>query len=150
MLGLDEAHDIVLPYSWPSPTFCGPPVPNSPAANESEYCHAMVHRLEGPNLGELGMYGYDNACFWFGRTGRHRLFPEVQKTSIEIAKEFKDGQKYIASISKGDWSPDDFTLMCRDALANDDKDLWDYCNRVTNMEWNLLFQECNKIVNPVK
>ena len=150
MLGLDEAHDIVLPFSWPSPTFAGPSIPNSPAAKESEYCHAMVHRLEGPNLGELGMHGYDNACFWFGRTGYHRLFPEVQRRSIEIAREYKDGEKYISKISNGDWNPDDFTLLCKNALAEDDKDMWNYCNRVTNMEWNLLFQECNKIVNPIK
>ena len=43
--GMDEAHNIVLPYSWPSPThFGGDPVKDSPAAKESEYCHALIHR----------------------------------------------------------------------------------------------------------
>ena len=110
----------------------------------------MVHRLEGPNLGELGMYGYDNACFWFGKTGYHHLFPEVQKKSIEIAKNFKNGNKYLSEIGKDEWNPDNFTLLCKNALEKKDEDQWDYCNKVTNIEWNLLFHECNKIVNTVR
>ena len=55
----------------------GPPVLNSPASKESEYAHAMVHRKEGGHLGELGLVGWDNACYWFGRTSYHDNFPEV-------------------------------------------------------------------------
>ena len=45
--GMDEAHNIVLPYSWPSDThFGGPAVKDSPAAKESEYCHALIHRYQ--------------------------------------------------------------------------------------------------------
>ena len=110
----------------------------------------MVHRLEGPNLGELGMYGYDNACFWFGKTGYHHLFPKVLKRCTEIAENYKDGKTYLSHISKGAWNPDDFTMLCKEAMANNDKELWKYCNEVTNMEWHLLFQECNKITNSVK
>jgi len=67
LIGLDEAHDIVLPFSWPSPTFAGPSIPNSPAAKESEYCHAMIHRKEGDFIGELGQLGF--------RDGSSQLFP---------------------------------------------------------------------------
>ena len=49
--GMDEAHNIVLPYSWPSDThFGGPAVKDSPAAKESEYCHALIHRYIGEYL----------------------------------------------------------------------------------------------------
>eukprot|EP00906_Rhabdomonas_costata_P017124 RCo024653 len=39
--GLDEAHDLVTPLSWPSPTAFGatPPVLDSPAAAEATYVH---------------------------------------------------------------------------------------------------------------
>jgi hypothetical protein len=51
--GLDEAHDLVLPYSWPMATpFGGPPVKDSEAANDAEYCHSLVHRHEGQHFGE--------------------------------------------------------------------------------------------------
>ena len=110
----------------------------------------MVHRLEGPNLGELGMYGYDNACFWFGKTGYHHLFPKVLKRCNEIGENYTDGKTYLSHISKEAWNPDDFTMLCKEAMANNDKELWKYCNEVTNMEWHLLFQECNKITNSVK
>ena len=43
--GMDEAHNLVLPYSWPEDTkFGGQAIKGSPAAKESEYCHALVHR----------------------------------------------------------------------------------------------------------
>ena len=71
--GLDEAHNIVLPYSWGQPTAqAGPPVPDSPASQESSYCHALVHRKEGEHDGELGLTGWSNSCFWFKTTGQHR------------------------------------------------------------------------------
>ena len=111
----------------------------------------MVHRLEGPHLGELGMYGYDNACFWFGKTGYHPLFPEVRKKSIKLLSEFKERKTYSnlkdIEISNDNWNPDYFTLLCRKALENRNEELLDYCNEVTNIEWNLLFEKCNKIVN---
>ena len=71
--GLDEAHNIVLPYSWGQPTTqAGPPVSDSPASQESSYCHALVHRKEGEYDGELGLTGWNNSCFWFRTTGQHR------------------------------------------------------------------------------
>jgi hypothetical protein len=43
--GLDEAHALVTPHSWPSSTsFAGAPIRNSPVAKQATYAHAMVHR----------------------------------------------------------------------------------------------------------
>merc|ERR1719245_952393 len=54
--GVDEAHNLVTPHSWPSPTsFGGPPKPGSTACREALYCHMIVHRMEGSNIGEFGM-----------------------------------------------------------------------------------------------
>ena len=70
---------MVLPYSWDLPTkLSGPPIPDSPASHESRYCHALIHRKEGDNESEGGMVGWQNACFWFGQTGYHPLFPTVK------------------------------------------------------------------------
>jgi len=43
--GLDECHDIVLPYSWPMDTdIGGKAVTDSKVKVEASYCHALVHR----------------------------------------------------------------------------------------------------------
>jgi len=73
--GMDESHNLVLPYSWPSPThMSGPPIQGSPAIKESEYCHSLIHRKEGDIIGELGNQGFSNCKFWFGKTGYHPLY----------------------------------------------------------------------------
>lgn len=41
----DQAHNLVTPLSWGSPThYGGRPVAGSPAAQEAAYVHALVHR----------------------------------------------------------------------------------------------------------
>ncbi len=46
-LGLDEAHDLVLPHSWSSYTpQGGDHVENTEVATEAKYCHALVHRCD--------------------------------------------------------------------------------------------------------
>ena len=75
--GVDEAHNLVIPYSVDIEQWTGPPILNSPAIKESEYCHAMVHRKEGEIFGELGMVGFNNCKFWFGKTGFHPLYRYV-------------------------------------------------------------------------
>lgn len=43
--GLDLAHNLVTPMSWGSYTdYGGNPIPNSPAAKEAAYVHALIHR----------------------------------------------------------------------------------------------------------
>lgn len=43
--GLDEAHNLVTPLSWPLKTdFGGKPVKGSPANAEASYAHALIHR----------------------------------------------------------------------------------------------------------
>ncbi|TRY69356.1 hypothetical protein TCAL_02468 [Tigriopus californicus] len=149
--GLDEAHDIVLPYSWPDPTEqAGQPIKDSPASHESKYAHAFVHRKEGDIHGELGMIGFDNACYWFGTTGYHPLYPVVKSRALDLAKHVdEDTQKLVLERLDGcDWYPDRFTKLCEMALKSKDDKLTSYCSEVTRMEWKLLLDVCNNIVNP--
>ncbi|EFJ48918.1 hypothetical protein VOLCADRAFT_117381 [Volvox carteri f. nagariensis] len=61
--GLDQAHNLVTPLCWGSPTpYGGPPVPGSPAAQDAAYVHALVHRAEGLHDGEFGT-GFSNANY---------------------------------------------------------------------------------------
>jgi len=143
--GLDEAHDIVLPYSWDAPTEQGGnPVLLSPAREESVYGHAMVHRLEGRHLGELGMTGYSNACFWFGRAGEHPRKEELVGEAGRIAREV--GVAEVAEVSSvvRDWTSDKFIRLCREAR---DEGVREFCTRVTNVEWRLIVEHCNRLVN---
>lgn len=150
-VGLDEAHDIVLPYSWPDPTEqAGQPIKDSPASHESKYAHAFVHRKEGDIQGELGMIGFDNACYWFDTTGYHPLYPLVKKKALEVAKDYDEGVQKLAleQLGGSSWNPDKFTKLCAMALKSKNEKLTDFCSEVTRIEWKMLVDECNNIVNP--
>ena len=147
--GLDEAHDIVLPYSLSAPSYAGDPILDSPAAKESEYCHALIHRKEGEHIGELKIRGWDNACFWFGKTSYHSLFPQVRLAAIDIAE--KAGQVAEPMLSElrsqPDWHPDWFTNTCQKAVLDRSESAEKVCSEITNAEWKMLFENCNNIVN---
>ena len=136
----------------------GPPVPDSPASQESAYCHALVHRKEGEHDGELGLTGWDNSCFWFRTAGRHGLYPAVQARAREILVRYGgdlDGGGGRRLGERGAWDPDEFTTLCQKALAAEDageKDggggrLEQFCNEVAGAEWKLLLDTCVKGAN---
>ena len=68
----DEAHNLVGPLSFPEelPYFHvrpGPPVSlPSDAQAAASLVHCLVHRREGPHVGEFGRTGFQNANFWVG------------------------------------------------------------------------------------
>ncbi len=130
----------------------GPPVLYSPVAKESEYCHALVHRKEGEYIGELGMLGFNNCDFWFGRTGYHPLYEVVKKEAIAIGNVQKaDNAKisrFVSDVSKMGWDPEIFNSLCANALKSKDQELIDFCNEIHAKEWNILMEKCNSIVNP--
>jgi len=65
-VGADYCHNLVLPLTWDEDLSMGygPVVLNSAAQYEASYAHSLVHRMEGPNVGEFGMIGWENANFW--------------------------------------------------------------------------------------
>lgn len=147
--GMDESHNLVLPYSWPSETeMSGPPILSSPAIKESEYCHALVHRKEGEITGELGMLGFSNCKFWFGKTGFHPLYQVVKKEAL--APKFPQHQvvtQFQQDLQGSQWDPDVFSDLCASALKSEDEQLKQYCNNLAAKEWKILLDHCNAIVN---
>lgn len=73
---VDEAHNLVLPYSWKDDMAAavGPSKfaeVSSAARSACSYAHTLIHRYEGPNLGELNLVGFANAEFWTRQTLSH-------------------------------------------------------------------------------
>jgi len=151
--GMDEAHNLVLPYSWPEDTnFGGQAIKGSPAAKESEYCHALVHRKEGETYGELGAQGFWNCKFWFGRTGFHPLYESVKQEVLAMdLSEFDNSptvKAFVHNLSGGQaWHPDAFSDLCAAALSSKDKSLISFCNTLSGNEWRQLMDHCNGVVN---
>ena len=127
---------------------------DSPSAKESEYCHALVHRKEGEYIGELGMLGFNNCDFWFGRTGYHPLYEVVKKEAIGLGDQKASSNvkvgKFVANIKKNGWDPEMFNALCAQALRDKDVVLIEYCNELHAKEWRILMDKCNSIVNPAK
>lgn len=56
----NAAADVPVPCTAP----IGKPIPDSPAAAEAAYVHAIIHRQEGQCIGEFGS-GFSNANYWY-------------------------------------------------------------------------------------
>ena len=149
--GVDESHDLVLPYSLPCDTdWGGPAVLDSPALGSATYCHALVHRNEGVHIGELGMQGWDNAKTWFDETpDEFVLFGKVSEESERLCGRMKLSEvdlRVLGNIKgKGKWSRD--TIM--DLISSSVKSpaITAFCNDLHNMEICMLFKHCNDAVN---
>ena len=122
---LDECHALVAPESY--------------AGSDGAYLHALLHRREGPHVGEVSMTGFDNSRYWFGVLGDHDAFPHVRDAaaatpaSSPLARAFLDGL--------GDaWDPFAFVALCEAAAGADDDAAADYCRAVQQAEWALLHE----------
>ena len=149
--GVDEAHDLVLPYSWPCDTIWGgPAVLGSPALGNATHCHALVHRMEGEHPGELGMMGWDNANFWYGRIpSDNPLDNELSLAfeSLELEQNFcPDDKKFCEKIKrKKPWNWTSLTNLC--SKSNRSPQIASFCDKIHNLETEILFQHCNASVN---
>jgi len=118
---VDVCHDLVTPLSWPSPTpFSGPPIPNSPAAANATYAHALVHRMEGSNQGENGC-GFDNSCYWFSRV------PSSHLVLTKLHKQYPQGT-----------FGSDLNDLCEQALKAGNKVQIEQCEQLAFAEWHAL------------
>jgi len=144
--GVDEAHNLVTPHSWPAPTtFGGPPKHNSTMSKEAAYCHVIVHRMEGTNYGEFGT-GYNNSSYWIGNafgSGKHAIFPELRKAAEELSSSCSDARSTLRAMGP-DWKPVTFNRLCEEALDSEDKELLDYCAAVQAKELELLYRHIVK------
>jgi len=140
--GVDEAHDIVTPYSWASPEgfATGPPVRNSTAAQDACYAHAMVHRREGEHVGEFGT-GWNNSSYWFGTVGAHPVYSQVYERAYELSRGNSELQHHMQAHG-GAWQPRKFLKLCEEGVRSKDKAVADFCREVANTEWRCLFDYC--------
>jgi len=139
--GVDEAHNLVTPHCWTSPTtFAGPPKAGSQVQREAAYCQVIVHRMEGSNNGEFGT-GFHNSGYWiakaFGSTG-HPLFPELRAAAGALAEGKPDAQSTMRTMGPL-WKPALFNKLCEEALLTEEPDLLTFCSAVQAKELQLLF-----------
>lgn len=139
---MDEAHNLVLPLSWPSPTAMGGrPVRGSAAAKDATYVHAMLHRQEGDLVGQEGggMIGWDNAAFWFSQAGPHPCTTEVLNAARGAAAGHRELEALVRAHGNA-WDSAEFLKLCRRAVASRDPELSAFCSRVACAEWSLLLR----------
>ncbi|MAT71803.1 MAG: hypothetical protein CMJ58_20025 [Planctomycetaceae bacterium] len=112
---LDESHTISQGVSHPSGSFW----------------HGIMHRREGD---------FSNAKYWFRRVGDHPAYPAI----AAAAGEFADGgaeQSLAGQLAGGgDWDPLAFVDACQAAVRRGE--LADYCRRVQQAEWEILWDHC--------
>jgi len=141
MGGVDEAHNLVTPHSWSAPTpFGGPPKPRSTARTEATYCHMLIHRMEGTNIGEFGT-GFNNSGFWMGNafaSGGHAIFPALRAAAEEVVGDCADAKRMLRVMGPN-WDPRAFNRLCQDALEFEDPEALAFCEAVHGRELRLLF-----------
>ncbi len=96
---------------------------------EGCYWHAMVHRME-PDAWNSG--------YWFGRVGRHEIFPALLEEATRIAALDPECGFTPGKI----WSPEQFTAFCEVARGRPSSRAGHLAGAVHSAEWRLLFTWC--------
>mmetsp|Transcript_95028 Transcript_95028/g.188259 ORF Transcript_95028/g.188259 Transcript_95028/m.188259 type:complete len:305 (+) Transcript_95028:16-930(+) len=150
--GVDEAHNLVTPHSWPAPTsFGGPPRRGSEVRQEAAYCHVIVHRMEGENVGEFGT-GFNNSNYWIGNafgSKSHEIFPELKQRAAEVFTGCAEAESALRSMSC-DWDPRVFNRLCAKALRSGNQALLDSCSAMQAHELRLLFNHVTGAVEKTR
>lgn len=111
---LDESHTISQAISTPSGSFW----------------HGVMHRREGD---------FSNAKYWFRRVGSHEVEAALGQYAAESAGD--DGPAVAAQVAPaGQWDPVAFVDACQTAVGTGAAA--DYCRRLQQQEWELLFESC--------
>jgi hypothetical protein len=101
------------------------------------------------NAGQTGSLHFDrqepdadNSRYWFGKTGRHPVFPklafEAESAGYGRARE-ADSARYQTA---GEWDPAAFIRFCESARTQPGSVEEQLAMRVQLLEWQLLFDHC--------
>ena len=109
---LDESHTISQDIHTPT----------------GSYWHAIMHRRE---------CDYSNSKYWFRKVGQHEVFQILAGRAVELA----GGHDQYQLLEDGNWVPFAFVDLCQQA-GRGDSSVLNYCQAVTRVEWELLFDYC--------
>ncbi len=92
------------------------------------FWHAIMHRRERD---------YSNSKYWFRKVSYHEVFDAVAQRAVLLA----GGTDQYGLLDGETWDPYVFVDLCQQA-ANGDSAVLSYCQAVTRVEWELLFDYC--------
>ena len=96
---------------------------------EGNYWHAIAHRIEPDSW---------NSKYWFGRVGRHGIFPELQQRTAQIVELCQYAGPSLPAV----WDPSRLSQLCEDARKEEGKATRDMVLEIQMTEWELLFAWC--------
>ena len=89
---------------------------------EGSFWHGIMHRQE-PDAG--------NSSYWFGRVGKHAIFPQLRREAASLGLEFGP-----------EWDPFRFIEYCEQARRKPGSEEERIALHVQRAEWQLLFDYC--------
>ena len=158
----DEAHALVAPLSYPQELPFGYDPSGNAYSSVSEdarsyasYAHSLVHRREGPNVGEFRLTGFANARYWSSivlcSPGAESLpGNEIRDAILKLASEtFSHSptvQQWIAQhfatqpVDESYFEARPLHELCEMVLQQNgsDKELSSFCQQATEREARIL------------
>jgi hypothetical protein len=128
---LDESHEIIQLLS----------------SHDAYYAHSLLHRLEGSNVGELGLTGWSNCGYWQGQYDYHPNFPQLYDYAYSLYQSQsqynscnKISELFTEYFRAIEWDCNRFLTFCIDVNRCKDSTALEYCEKITSKECDLLIE----------